>query len=101
MTLTEEGVEVRVEVRNVAGGTDEGEDLPVGVGALPEIPGVAGDVQAAKDMLADRLNTSRTSAIRKVLVDRSLTLRDQRARSYCARCEHHATCNQAENVHLV
>ena len=41
---TEEFLEVRVEVRNVAGGTDEGEDLPVGVRALPEIPGVAGNV---------------------------------------------------------
>lgn len=101
MTLTEEGVEVRVEVRNVAGGTDEGEDLPVGVGALPEIPGVTCDVQAAKDLLADRLDASRTSTTHKDLVDRSLTLRDQRARSYYAQCEHNATCNRTENVHLV
>ena len=39
--------------------TDEGEDLTVGGGALPQVPGVAGDAESAHDLRANRLDAGR------------------------------------------
>ena len=58
--LTEELVEVRVEAPDLAGGDDEREHFPVSIGSLPEVPGMAGDVQAAEDLRSDRLDASQT-----------------------------------------
>ena len=55
---TEEVVQVDIEVPHFARGNDEGEDLPVGVGSIPQVPGVTGDVEAAKDLVSDGLNAA-------------------------------------------
>lgn len=53
---TEEIVQVCVEVCDVSVGADERQDFPVSIGALPEVPGVTGDVEAAEDLGADWLD---------------------------------------------
>ena len=53
---TEEFLEVRVEVRDVTVSTDKRQDLPVRVGAFPEIPRVPGDLNPAENLRTDRLN---------------------------------------------
>ena len=53
---TEELVQIRAEVRDVAVSTDERKDFPVRVGSFPEVPGVSGDVETAEDLRANRLN---------------------------------------------
>ncbi len=55
---TEEIVQVCVEVRDVSVGADERQDFPVSIGALPEIPGVTGNVEAAENLRADWLDAS-------------------------------------------
>ena len=53
---TEELVDVSAEAVDVPVRGDEGNRLPVGVGARPEVPGVAGDADARVDLGADGLN---------------------------------------------
>ena len=53
---TEELVEVSAEVVDVSISGDEGDRLPVGVRARPEVPRVTGDVDARIDLGADGLN---------------------------------------------
>ena len=54
---TEELVQIGSEVPDLARGDNEGEDLPVRVRSVPEVPGEAGNVQAAEDLVADGLDT--------------------------------------------
>lgn len=53
---TEEIVQVCVEVRDVSVRADERQDFPVSIGALPEVPGVTGNVEAAENLRADWLD---------------------------------------------
>ena len=53
---TEEVVDVRAEVVDVAASRDERAGLPVGVGAGPEVPGVASDSDARVDLGADGID---------------------------------------------
>lgn len=55
---TEEIVQVCVEVRDVSVGANKRQDFPVSIGALPEIPGVTGNVEAAENLGADWLDAS-------------------------------------------
>ena len=48
--LTEEVVQVRAEVRDIAVCAHEREDLPVRVRTRPEIPVVSGEVDAGSDL---------------------------------------------------
>ena len=47
---TEELLEVYVEVSDVAIGTDKGQDSPVRVGTLPQVPFVAGNLDVCEDL---------------------------------------------------
>ena len=81
---TEELVEVGVEVCHLAGGDDEREDLPVGVGAVPEVPGKTGNFQTALNLVSDRLDAvGDVSRVEQSGVGTVLTLRDRTARSCC------------------
>ena len=53
---TEEIVQICAEVCDVAVSTDERKDFPVRVGSFPEVPGVSGNVEAAENLRANRLN---------------------------------------------
>lgn len=50
MIRTEEVVQVRAEVGDVAIGTDERENFPVRIGAFPEVPGVASNADASRGL---------------------------------------------------
>lgn len=47
---TEELLEVHVEVSDITIGTDKGQDSPVRVGALPQVPFVAGNLDVREDL---------------------------------------------------
>ena len=53
--LTEEVVQVRAEVRDIAVCAHEREDLPVRVRTGPEVPVVASEVDAGRDLGTHRL----------------------------------------------
>ena len=99
---TEELVEVGVEVAHLARGDVEGEDLPVGVGPAPEVPGVPGNIEADEDLRADGLDTTERMGKTSLWGGGELTLRDQRARSCCrAFVSMLANCAGGSHVHLV
>lgn len=54
---TEEVLEVHAEVINIAILAHERDRLPVGIGALPDVPCVTGDRDVARTQGTDRLNT--------------------------------------------
>ena len=80
--LTEEFIQVDVEVVYVAVLADEGDSLPAGVRTLPDVPRIAsnGDIRSLER--ADRLNTIVTGEeTMERFVSCRLTRQDRRARS--------------------